>query len=99
MDSSSAHDSFTLRADSFNDWGRRGCHKFVPVLGVDRTKIAPPGDLYDQPSSERSRIWGKLAGLVGDHVILSPEGVILMTSPGTESSYPRLPQSLKHSAS
>ena len=29
---------------SFNDWGRRGCHKFVPVLESDGTKKAPPGD-------------------------------------------------------
>ena len=36
-----------------------------------------------------SWIWGKLADHVGDHVVLSPEGVVLMTSPGTES--------LKHS--
>ena len=27
--------------------GGRGCHKFVPVLGEDGTKIAPPGDLFD----------------------------------------------------
>ena len=38
-----------------------------------------------------SRIRGKLADYVGDHVVLSPEGVILVTSPGTESSYPRPP--------
>ena len=29
--------------------------------------------------------------------MLSPEGVVLVTSPGAESSYPRPPQSLKHS--
>ena len=27
----------------------RGCHKIVPVLGGDGTKIVPSGDLFDQP--------------------------------------------------
>ena len=76
---------------------RRGYNKFVPVLGGDGTKIAPPRDLFDQPLGERSYIRGKLADHVEDPVALSPEGVILVTSPGTESSYPRPPQSLKHS--
>ena len=40
---------------------------------------------------------GKLADHVGDHVVLSPEGAILVTSSGTKSSYPRLPQSLNPS--
>ena len=42
-----------------------------------------------------SSIRGKLANHVGDHVVLSPERVVLVTSPGTASSYPRPPQSLK----
>ena len=29
--------------DPFNDWGGRGCNKFVPVLGGNGTKIAPTG--------------------------------------------------------
>ena len=33
----------------------------------------------------------------GGDVVLSPEGVVLVTSPGMESSYPRPPQSSKHS--
>ena len=33
-------------------WGERGCNKFVPVLGGDGTKIAAPGDLFDQPPDE-----------------------------------------------
>ena len=37
---------------------------------------------------------GKLADHVGDHVVLSPEGDVLVTSPETKSSYPRPPQSL-----
>ena len=36
---------------------------------------------------------------VGDHVVSSPEGVILVTSPGTKSLYPRPPQSLNPSYS
>ena len=38
----------------YNDWGRRGCHKLVPVLGGNGSKIAPPGDLFDQPPGELS---------------------------------------------
>ena len=33
-------------------WGGRGCDKFVPVLRGDGTKIAPPGDLFDQLPGE-----------------------------------------------
>ena len=41
--------------ETFNDWGGgRGCHKFVPVSGGDGTKIAPPGDLFDQPPGKMS---------------------------------------------
>ena len=69
--------------------GGRGCHKFVPVLGGDGTKTAPPGDLFDQLPGEISWIRGKLADhVVGDHVVPSPEGIVLVTYPGTESSYP-----------
>ena len=71
-------------------WGGRGCHKFVPVLGGDDTKIAPPAGLFDQPPGEM-RIQGKLADHMRDHVVLSPEGVVLVTSPRTESSYPHPP--------
>ena len=42
-------------------------------------------------------IRGKLADHVGVHVVLSPEGAVLVTSPGTESSYPRPLQSLHNS--
>ena len=41
-----------ILAESFNDWGGRGRRKFVPVLGGDGTKIAPPGDIFDQPPGE-----------------------------------------------
>ena len=34
--------------------GGWGCHKFVPVLGGDGTKIAPAGDLFDQPLGDMS---------------------------------------------
>ena len=69
------------------------CHNFVPVLGGNSTKMTSPGDFFDQPLGEM-----KLADHVGDHVVLSSEGVVLVNSSGTESSYPRPPQSLKHSA-
>ena len=86
--------AFMSRSTIGEGWGY---HKFVPVLGRDGTKIAPPGDLFDQSPGELSLIRGKLADHVGDHVVLSPEGVVLVTSPGTESSYPRPPQSFKNS--
>ena len=38
--------------ESFNDWGGRGCHKFVSVFLGGVTKIAPAGDLFDQPTGE-----------------------------------------------
>ena len=74
-----------------------GCIIFVPVLGVNGTKIAPTGDIFDQPSGQMRWIGGKLAHHVGDHVVSFPEGAVLVTSPGTKSSYPRPPQSLNPS--
>ena len=71
--------------------GGRGYNKFVPVLGGDGTKIAPTADIFDQPPSGMISIWGKLADFLGDHVVLSPEGAVLVTSSGTESSYHRPP--------
>ena len=32
--------------------GGRGCNKFVPVLGGNGKKIAPTGDIFDQPPGE-----------------------------------------------
>ena len=77
--------------------GGRGCNIFVPVLGGNSTKIALTGDMFDQPPGQIRLIRGKLAHHVGDHVVSSPEGAILVTSPGTKSSYPRPPQSLNPS--
>ena len=45
---------FVSLYDSFNVWEGRGCRKFVPGLKGDGTKIAPPGDIFDQPSGEMS---------------------------------------------
>ena len=83
--------------ESFNDWGGRGCRKFVPVLGGDGAKTAPPGDIFDQPPGKLSSIWGKLTDHVEDHAVLSSEGVVSVTTPGTESTYPHPPQSLNDS--
>ena len=77
---------------------RRGCNNFVPVLRGNGTKIAPTGDIFDPPPGGISWIRGKLADHVGDYVVLSQEEGVLVTSPGAESSYPRLPQSLNNSA-
>ena len=70
------------------------CRNVFPVVGGDGTKKVPVGDIFHQPPGEMSSIRVKLADRVGDHVDLSPEGVVLATSSGTESSYPLLPQSL-----
>ena len=77
--------------------GARALNNFVSVLGGNGTKIAPTGDIFDQPPGQMRLIRGKLADHVGDHVLSSPEGAILVTSPGTKSSYPRPPQSLNPS--
>ena len=71
--------------------GGRGCNKFVPVFGGNGTKIAPTRDIFDQPPGQMRWIWDKLADHVGDHVVLSPEGAVLVTSPGTKSSNSRPP--------
>ena len=77
--------------------GGRGCNKFVPVLGGNDTQIVPTGNIFDLPPGQMRYIRGKLADHVGDHVVLFPEGSVLVTSPGTKSSYPRPPQSLNTS--
>ena len=59
--------------------------------------MAPTWDVFDQPPGQIRWIWGKLADHVGDHVVSSPEGAVLVTSSGTKSSYPRPPQSLNPS--
>ena len=61
--------------------GGRGCNIFVPVLRGKGTKIAPTGDIFDQPPGQIRRILSKLADHVGDHVVSSPEGTVLVTSP------------------
>ena len=43
-----------LGKDALNDWGGRECHSFFPGLGGDSTKIAPRGEVFDQPSGEMS---------------------------------------------
>ena len=62
--------------------GGGACHKRFPV--------------FDQPPGEMISIWGMHADHVGDHLVPSPERVVFVTSPWTESSYPCPPQSLKH---
>ena len=91
------HMRLDYTCDPFNDWGGRGRNKFVPVWGGDGTKIASTGGIFDQPPGGMSCIRGKLADHVGDHLVTSPEGAVLVTSPGTESSYPRPSQSLNNS--
>ena len=57
--------------ESFNQWG--GCCKTVPDLGRDGMKIAPPGDIFDQPSCERGSIRSKIADHAGDDIFVVPE--------------------------
>ena len=69
-----------------------------PRLGGNGIKIAPPGDIVDQPTCERSSIRRKLTDHVGNHVVLSPGGAVLVISPGEKSSNPPTPsQSLNDS--
>ena len=75
--------------------GGAGVSQICPRFRGDDTKIAPPGDIFDQPSDKMSRIRDKVAHHVGDHVVLSPEGAALVTSTGMESSYPRPPQTIE----
>ena len=88
---------YRKKKDPFNDWGGRVCNKCVPVLGGNGTKIVSTGDIFHQPSGQVQRIRGKLVDHVGNHVVLSPEGAVLVTSSGTRSSYPRPPLSLNSS--
>ena len=56
------------------------------------------GDILDHPPCERSSTRNKFAERVGDHVVLSPTGAVLVTLPGAESSTPPHPlQSLNDS--
>ena len=83
--------------ETFNDWGGgQGCHNFVPVSGGDGTKIAPPGDLFDQPPGKMS--WqacrpfrepcslvpgrGYFGDLLGDGIVVSPPPPIAETLEG-----------------
>ena len=88
--------SYAFQTRSTSDGGR-GCNNFVPVLRGNGTKIAPTEDIFDQPPGGISWIRGKLANHVGDHVVISPEEGVLVSSPGTASSYSRLPQLLNNS--
>ena len=40
-------------AESFDDWGCGECRKIVPALGENGTRLAPPGDKFDQPPYEK----------------------------------------------
>ena len=80
--------------ESFTEW-RGGYCKFVPISGGYGTKKCPLGNIFDLPRGEMSCIRGKLSDRVGNNVILSPEGAVLMAFPGTESSNP--PHSLNDS--
>ena len=76
----------------------RTSHLVTLHLHLPTYSLHPTGDIFDQPLlGGMSWIRGKIADHVGDHVVLSPEEGVLVTSPGTEMSYPRPPQSLNNS--
>ena len=77
--------------ESFNDWGGRGCRKFVPVLKGNGPKIARPGDIFDQSPGEMSSIQGKLADHIEDRAVLSSEVAVLATTPGRNRCIPGPP--------
>ena len=57
------------------------------MFGGGGTKAASPEDKVDQPPCKMSYIRSKLAYHVGDRVVLSPGGTVLLTPPPeTESS-------------
>ena len=66
-------------------------------MGGDGKKIAPTGDIFDYPPGGMISIRGELADHVEDHVVPSPERAVFVAPAGTESSYPRPPQSLNNS--
>ena len=80
----------------------RGYFRAVPSQNGDKFATSPTPPIverliFDLPPGQMRYIRGKLADHVGDHVVLFPEGSVLVTSPGTKSSYPRPPQSLNTS--
>ena len=59
-----------------------------------RHENSPSGNIFDQLLGKMSCTRGKLADHVGDHVVLSPEGTVLVISPWTESSSPPIVERL-----
>ena len=57
----------------FNDWGGGECRRFVPIWIGDGTKMAPPGDIFDQLPGEMNLLRVKLANHLEEHAVLSPE--------------------------
>ena len=80
---------------STNEWGGWWTCFFSVFLGGDGTKIAPLGDIFDQPiPCERVSIRSKFAGQhADDHVVfLSPVKAVLVTHlRATESPNPPCP--------
>ena len=77
--------------------GGGGVPKFVPSFFGGGREKSPTGDTFDQLPGEMSQIRGKLAYNVGDYLVSSPKGAVLVSTSGTESSNPR-PHSLNGSS-
>ena len=61
-------------------------HIFLSPIWDWTARKKTPEDMFDQSQrrGEMSSFPGKLAEHIGDHVVLSLEGAVLVTSPGTE---------------
>ena len=53
---------------------------FFSRFGRGRHENSLSWDVFDQPSCEKSSIRSKLADHVGDNVVLSPGGAVLLTA-------------------
>ena len=60
--------------------------QICPRFGRERHEKNLPGDIIDQPPDGISWNRGKLAELVGDDVVISPERAVEVKPPGTKTS-------------
>ena len=63
------------------------CLIFPPYWVGGGTKAASPRDIFDQPHCQRSSVRINLAAHVGDYVVLSPGGTVLLISPGENRQF------------
>ena len=88
--------SIFFTSEFFTGGGGGGVLNLFRVWGGG-TKNSPTGDTFDQLPGEMSQIRGKIAYNIGDYLVSSPKGAVMVSSPGTESLNPR-PHSLNESS-